>query len=207
MTVKEYEELTNFEEKMKIKIIENILDEMEAITGKRKIDFSKTAYLMLKPEFTSANIIKSTEKRVAECGLKVLGASAIRYKKGTAVLHYIDLTNKPFVDELTDYLSSGNCYGMMLYGDDAIQKVRNLACGVGGKTSDVKPDGLRYEFGIRNADGKLDLTKNVVHATGDERDAKGEFICFVNLVAKSMTKQKLAEMETNKSLKKDGIVL
>lgn len=198
MTVETYLEGQNLVADFKGKILDQICGFMENKTGKKSIAYSKLAVLIFKPGFDKQEIIVETSDRVEKAGLEVVFSSPMKYDKETARQHYIDLAGKPFVGELTDYLSSGDCFGMLVYGDNAIQKVRDIACGIGGSTYDLKPDGIRWKYAVW-IDNKPDLTRNVLHATGDVTDVKGELNCFINGAAQKLALQKVQKRENIKA--------
>lgn len=176
--------MNEFERRMLTECVEEsvlgeIYGKLTDYSGSRAVEYEKIAYIMIKPGFVSAETKALVEEKLVEKELKILSQSDIIYNEPTTDLHYLDLIQKGFYEtELKPYFVSGPCYGYLVYGDNAIDKVREIACGKGGTTKNVKEDGLRYII-PKKLGQEMDITKNVIHATGSVADCRGEITCFV----------------------------
>ena len=157
------------------------------------LDEEHVAVVMLKPGFTAPEIRKMLVDRLDEAGLTILKHTDVYLDKDDAKLHYPHLVAQPFYPYLEKYMTSGPCYAYLVYGDNAIDKVREIACGKGGSTKDSRPDGIRYQVQkMLNPNAEVDVTKNVVHATGyadgkdKYADARREVAEFIRWDAKAM---------------------
>ena len=83
--------------------------------------------------------------RIYEEGFKIVGLKKLYLSKLEAEGFYYVHRERPFFDELTDFMSSGACIVMVLEADDAIKKWRDL---MGATNPAEAAEGtLRKEFG------------------------------------------------------------
>ena len=133
----------------------------------KPFDETHVALVMLKPGFTAPEIREMLKDRLNDANLLILKETDVFMDKDDAKLHYPHLVSKGFYPELEEYMTSGPCYAYLVYGDNAIDKVREIACGKGGSTRDSRPDGIRYQVQkMLSPNAEVDVTRNVVHATG-----------------------------------------
>lgn len=130
------------------------------------------SYVMIKPEFAnSPEAIAETKRRFLEAGLKIIEESYVTYDKKSAEEHYEEHKEKVFFGELVDYLASDKSYAMIIEGEDAINKIRELV--VRDKKVGPQPGDIRFDipvmFGL-----PVDKTKNVIHASDSPASAKRE---------------------------------
>jgi nucleoside-diphosphate kinase len=102
-------------------------------------------FAIIKPDaFAAGNAGKILARIYAE-GFKVAGLKKIYMSKVEAEGFYYVHKERPFFDELTDFMSSGPCVVMALEAENAIMKWRDLM----GATNpaDAAEGTLRREFG------------------------------------------------------------
>jgi nucleoside-diphosphate kinase len=102
-------------------------------------------FAIIKPDaFAAGNAGKILARIYAE-GFKVTGLKKIYMSKVEAEGFYYVHKDRPFFDELTDFMSSGPCVVMALEAENAIMKWRDLM----GATNpaDAAEGTLRREFG------------------------------------------------------------
>ena len=103
--------------------------------------------------------------------LKILKNKKVKISKKEAEEFYKIHQAKPFYEDLCNYLSSGPIIVMILEGDDAIAKNRQLM----GATDPLKAEEgtIRKMFGIS-------IDKNSVHGSDSKENAKIEIDFFFN---------------------------
>ena len=85
--------------------------------------------------------------------------------------HYSHLIDKPFYPKLRDYMLSSEVILMILEGENAVEKLRNL---MGPTDSTKAPIGtIRGEFGT-------DITYNAIHGSDSKHSAEIEINRFFN---------------------------
>lgn len=83
--------------------------------------------------------------RIYEEGFKIVGLKKLYLSKVEAEGFYYVHKDRPFFDELTEFMSSGPCIVMVLEAENAIQKWRDL---MGATNPAEAAEGtLRKEFG------------------------------------------------------------
>ena len=129
----------------------------------------KKTLSIIKPDGTSNNLIGSIIKKFEENNLKIIGLKMIKISKEEAGKFYTIHKEKPFFDSLTDFISEGTIVPMVIYGKDAISKVREIM----GETDPRKAlkNTIRYEYAES-------IDRNVVHGSDSEESADFEISFF-----------------------------
>lgn len=90
-------------------------------------------YIMVKPEFANNwKILKFVRDQIKKQGLTIAKASFVRYSKKDAQQHYAEHFRgsyenaKPFYKGLEEYITSDKAYGMIVVGENAKAKMRDL---------------------------------------------------------------------------------
>lgn len=126
---------------------------------------------IIKPDGVSKNLIGEVIKRIEGLGLTVMALKMIHMTKQQAKGFYAVHNGKPFFKSVTDFMSSGPCVVMVLEGEDAIIRYRNL---MGATNFEEAEEGtIRREFAT-------DIEKNVVHGSDSQETADFEIQYFFN---------------------------
>ncbi len=125
--------------------------------------------VMIKPDGVERNLIGKIISIFEEKGLRVVALKKVRLSKEQAKAFYIVHKERPFYEELTDYMSSGPVVAMVLEGENAIKKVREIM----GATdpAEAEEGTIRKLFGI-------DKGKNTVHGSDSPESASKEIPFF-----------------------------
>ena len=126
---------------------------------------------IIKPDAVERNLENKIKSFFVEENLKILKSKKIKISKDEASEFYKVHQTKPFYDVLCDYLSSGPIIVMILEGDNAVSKNRELM----GATDPSKAEEgtLRRMYGIS-------IDKNSVHGSDSVENAKIEIDFFFN---------------------------
>jgi len=124
---------------------------------------------IIKPDAVERNLDNKIKDFFKEKNLKILNSKKIKISKEEAYEFYKVHQTKPFYEDLCNYLSSGPIAVMILEGEDAIAKNRELM----GATDPLKAaEGtLRKKYGIS-------IDKNSVHGSDSVENAKIEIEFF-----------------------------
>ena len=124
---------------------------------------------IIKPDAVERNLDNKIKDFFEENNLKILKNKKIKISKEEAYEFYKVHQTKPFYEDLCNYLSSGPIVVMVLEGESAISKNRELM----GATDPLKAaDGtLRKMYGIS-------IDKNSVHGSDSVENAKIEINFF-----------------------------
>ncbi len=120
---------------------------------------------IIKPDGVSKNVIGDVIKRYEEKGLKVVAMKMIRQTKEEAKGFYIVHKERPFYDSLTDFMSEGPIVIIVLQGENAISKVREIM----GATNPEEADA-----GTIRADHAENIERNTVHGSDSPESADYE---------------------------------
>ncbi|MBS3907220.1 MAG: nucleoside-diphosphate kinase [Syntrophaceae bacterium] len=126
---------------------------------------------IVKPDGVSKNLIGEVIKRFEGRGLKVIGLKMISMDKKEAEGFYAVHRDKPFFESLTVFMSSGPAVVMVLEGDGAISKTRELM----GAT-----DPKKAEEGTIRRQFASDIEHNIVHGSDAPETAAFEIGYFFN---------------------------
>ena len=124
---------------------------------------------IIKPDAVERNLENKIKSFFKDKNLKILKSKKIKISKDEASEFYKVHQTKPFYDALCNYLSSGPIIVMILEGENAVLKNRELM----GATDPIKAkEGtLRKMYGIS-------IDKNSVHGSDSVENAKTEIDFF-----------------------------
>ena len=126
---------------------------------------------IVKPDGVQKHLIGEVIKRFEGRGLKVIAVKMISMSNKEAEGFYAVHRGKPFFESLTTFMSSGPCVVMVLEGEEAISKTRELMGATDPKQA--KEGTLRNEFAAN-------IEKNVVHGSDAPETAAFEMKYFFN---------------------------
>jgi len=124
---------------------------------------------IIKPDAVERNLENKIKSFFMGNNLKILKSKKIKISKEEASEFYKVHQTKPFYDDLCAYLSSGPIIVMILEGENAVLKNRELM----GATDPLKAEKgtLRKMYGIS-------IDKNSVHGSDSVENAKTEIDFF-----------------------------
>lgn len=127
--------------------------------------------VIVKPDGVRKNLIGEVIRRFEQEGLKVVGLKMVRLTKAKAEGFYQVHRDKPFFDSLTDFMSEGPIVVMVLEGEGAIERVREIM----GATDPKKaaPGTIRNLYGDN-------IQENIVHGSDSPESAGYEIPYFFN---------------------------
>jgi nucleoside-diphosphate kinase len=126
---------------------------------------------IIKPDGVQRGLIGDVVKRIEEHGLRIVAMRMMHLTKERAEFFYAAHRGRKFFDGLTAFMSSGPCLAMVLMGENAIGRWRELM----GET-----DCTQAAEGTIRRDFATDIQQNVVHGSDSEAAAIFEISCFFN---------------------------
>ncbi|MGD2081134.1 MAG: nucleoside-diphosphate kinase [Nitrospirota bacterium] len=128
---------------------------------------------IVKPDGVQKNIIGEVVKRFEAAGLSIKALKMLHVTKREAEGFYIVHRERPFYGELTDFLSEGPIVVLVIEGEGAIKKVRDIM----GATNpeDAAPGTIRKDFATN-------IERNVVHGSDSPESASFEIPYFFSAV-------------------------
>src|SRR5574340_31100 len=126
---------------------------------------------IVKPDGVSRVLIGEVVGRLEKNNLKIVAMNMIHMTKAQAEGFYAVHKERPFFKSLTDFMSSGPVVVMVLEGEKAIPRYREL---MGATDYKVAADGtIRRDFA-------RDIEKNIVHGSDAPETAAFEIGYFFN---------------------------
>ena len=127
---------------------------------------------IIKPDAIKRNLIGNIIKKIEEQDLVPIEMKMLKLSENESSKFYEIHKEKPFFTQLVDYMTSGKILVMVLEGDNAVNKYRDLI----GSTDPNKAK----EGSIRKLYA-LNTTQNSVHASDSLENAKREIEFFFNI--------------------------
>lgn len=124
---------------------------------------------IIKPDAAKKNVIGDIIRRYEAAGLKPIAIRMMQLSKSAAEGFYTVHRQRPFFDSLTTFMSSGPIVVLVLSGDDAIKRHRDLM----GATDPSKAD----PGTIRAVHG-TNIEFNAVHGSDSPETARFEIGYF-----------------------------
>jgi nucleoside-diphosphate kinase len=130
---------------------------------------------IIKPDGVKKKVIGDIIRHFEENGLRVAAMKMIYMDKRQAEGFYLVHKEKPFYNSLTDFMSSGPCVVMVLEGESAIAKNREIM----GATDPAKADAgtLRKKYATS-------IEVNTVHGSDAPETAATEIAYFFSDIEK-----------------------
>ncbi|MBI1309170.1 MAG: nucleoside-diphosphate kinase [Proteobacteria bacterium] len=127
---------------------------------------------IIKPDAVKKNVAGQIISRFEQAGLRVVAIKKVHLTKEVAGEFYAEHKERPFFGELVGFMTSGACYPLVLEGENAILKNRELM----GATNPNKAEAgtIRCDFAMPCAD----LSANAVHGSDSPASAAREIGFF-----------------------------
>lgn len=124
---------------------------------------------ILKPDATKRNLTGAINAKFEEAGLRIVAQKRVHLSRREAKLFYEVHKDRPFYDELVEYMVSEPVVVQVLQGANAVAQNREIM----GATDPSKaaPGTIRKEFG-------LNIGENSVHGSDSLENAKKEIAFF-----------------------------
>ena len=126
-------------------------------------------FFMIKPDGVKRNLIGDVVSRVEKEGFVITKMKMMSISDNLAKRHYAEHSEKPFFNDLVDFITSGPVVAMEVDGEDAVSEIRRIM----GATnpSDAEPGTIRADLATK-------LEENVVHGSDSEESAERELSLF-----------------------------
>jgi len=124
---------------------------------------------IIKPDGVQKNIIGEIYRRFESAGLQIVAARMLHLTREQAGEFYAVHRERPFYQDLVNYMTSGPVMVQVLEGENAIEKNREIM----GATDPAKADP-----GTIRADFASSIEENVVHGSDGPETARQEMAFF-----------------------------
>ena len=126
-------------------------------------------FSIIKPDATKRNITGSINKIIEDNNLVIIAQKRTKLSKEKAEGFYSIHKDKPFFNDLIEYMTSGPVIVQVLQGDNAVENYRRIM----GATN---PENA--EKGTIRKEYALNIQENSVHGSDSEENAKIEIKYF-----------------------------
>ena len=126
-------------------------------------------FFMIKPDGVKRNLIGEVISRVEKKGFKITKIKMMMISKSLAAEHYGEHNDKPFFNDLVEFITSGPVVAMQVEGENVVAQIRNLM----GATNPAEADAgtIRAKYGT-------DISMNATHGSDSNENAEIEINFF-----------------------------
>ena len=126
-------------------------------------------FSIIKPDATKRNITGSINKIIEDNNLVIIAQKRIKLSKEKAEGFYSIHKDKPFFNDLIEYMTSGPVIVQVLQGENAVETYRRI---MGATNPENAENGtIRKEYA-------LNIQENSVHGSDSDANAKVEINYF-----------------------------
>tara|TARA_B100000614_G_scaffold229368_1_gene221716 strand:+ start:8936 stop:9352 length:417 start_codon:yes stop_codon:yes gene_type:complete len=126
-------------------------------------------FAIIKPDAVKNNYTGKIYDRIINAGFEIVSAKLISMTKKEANEFYFIHKDKPFYDDLTNFMSSGRCMVLALRKENAVNAWRET---IGATNPNDAEDGtIRKDFASS-------LSENAVHGSDSNENAQKEISFF-----------------------------
>ena len=132
--------------------------------------------ILIKPDGLKKSLTGNILTKLSEAKLVIIGAKVVQVSRELAKEHYKQLSDKPFFDELIDYIQGkmhgepyNRVFAFVYQGEDAIARLRRIAGATNPEEAD--PISIRGAYGRITTKG---VYENVIHCSSDPAEAERE---------------------------------
>jgi nucleoside-diphosphate kinase len=129
----------------------------------------ESTLLIVKPDAVRRGLVGEILSRIERKGLRVEAMRMMSIDRDVAEHHYAEHAQKPFFEDLVDFITSGEVVVAKVTGPDAIAVLRELM----GAT-----DPAKAASGTIRGDYGTEITQNLVHGSDSPEAAERELALF-----------------------------
>ncbi|RJS49601.1 MAG: nucleoside-diphosphate kinase [Methanobacterium sp.] len=127
------------------------------------------SFVMMKPDTIQRRLMGKVLSRFEEKGLQIVAVKMMHISPGLAQEHYGEHCERPFFNDLVEYITSSAVLAMVIQGDDCISMIRKMVGATNPKEADL---------GTIRGDYALDTGRNIIHASDSPQSAEREIALF-----------------------------
>ncbi len=125
--------------------------------------------VLIKPDALQRGLTGDIIARLEKQGLKIVALKMLHLDKALAQRHYAVHKDKPFFNNLVNYISSAPIIAVILEGEKAVEVARNTM----GATDPAKAG-----IGTIRGDFGLNIERNTIHGSDSTQTAEEEIKLF-----------------------------
>jgi nucleoside-diphosphate kinase len=129
----------------------------------------QSTFVMVKPDGVRRRLVGEVIGRLERKGLRLEKMRMLVIDEDLAKRHYAEHVERPFFDDLVEFITSGPVIAMQWSGESAVFVARTLM----GETNPIEADP-----GTIRGDFALEITENIVHGSDSPASAERELALF-----------------------------
>lgn len=126
-------------------------------------------FVMIKPDAVQRRLMGKILTRFEEKGLQIVAAKMMHIRDELARQHYAEHSEKPFFNDLVEYITSSAVLAMVIKGEGCISLIRKMVGATNPKEADLGT--IRGDFAIQTG-------RNIIHASDSPQSAQREISLF-----------------------------
>ena len=130
---------------------------------------SNRTFAIIKPDAVKNNYVGKIYNHILDEGFTILSSKLIKMSKYQAEQFYLTHNNKPFYEELTNFMSSGRCMVLALEKENAVENWREV---IGATNPNDAQEGTMRKLYANS------LGENAVHGSDSNENAVKEISFF-----------------------------
>ena len=130
---------------------------------------SNRTLAILKPDCVEKNLIGQVVQKINEAGFKILAMKMTRLTKDSASGFYEIHKERPFFNDLLNYMTSGPCVPIALEKENAVADFRTL---IGATNPENAEEGTIRKLYAEN------IERNIIHGSDSDENASIEIAHF-----------------------------
>ena len=128
-------------------------------------------FAIIKPDAVNNKYTGKIYNHIIDAGFNILASKLIRLSKEQAKEFYSIHKDKPFYNDLTQFMSSGKCMILAIEKENAVEEWRNT---IGATNPEDADDGTIRKLYASS------LGENAVHGSDSDKNAQKEIAFFFN---------------------------
>ena len=126
-------------------------------------------FAIIKPDAVKKNHTGKIYNHILDSNFKIIGSKLIHMSKKQAENFYLIHKDRPFYNDLTDFMSSGKCMVLALEKENAVEEWRQT---IGNTNPDEADEGTIRKLYASS------IGENAVHGSDSDENAKKEISFF-----------------------------
>lgn len=126
---------------------------------------SEQSLVLIKPDAVERHLTGSIIHEYERNGLTIEKLKLIQADEATAKAHYAEHENKPFFNELVEFITRSPIVAMVISGEEAVSRVRQINGAT--RPEEAAPNTIRAVYA-------LSMSENSVHASDSSESAERE---------------------------------
>ena len=131
----------------------------------------KNTLAIIKPDAMKKGCLEDIRKDILDNGFDIVEEKTLHLSNEQACAFYDIHKDKPFFDELVEFMTSYECHVMKLEKEDAVVEWRNLMGATDSQKADIGT--IRQKYGT-------DISMNATHGSDSTENAHKEIEFFFN---------------------------